>query len=116
MPYISISTSVKMTDAQKEEMKVQLGKNISVIEGKQESGLIICFIDGVDMFFRGEKNDAGAFVDVRLYQQSKYEEKEQFAKTVYKSFEEILSLDEASVTINMIELFEWGSRGNYSKA
>ncbi|MFI3115399.1 MAG: hypothetical protein R3Y12_04570 [Clostridia bacterium] len=115
MPYINITTTVKMTDEQKAKMNEGLGKNITLIEGKEAKGLIIAFVDGVDMFFRTEKTEKGAFVDVRLYTESKYEEKEAFAKSVSVLFKEILDIDEQEVTLNMIELYEWGSRGKYNR-
>ena len=46
MPYIGVSTSKKLSDAQKDALKSALGEKISVIPGKTEKALMVDIADG----------------------------------------------------------------------
>ena len=54
MPYIGVSTSKRLSDDQKDALKVALGEKISVIPGKSEKALMIDIADGHTMYFAGE--------------------------------------------------------------
>ena len=61
MPYIGVSTSKKLSDAQKDAIKSALGEKISVIPGKTEKALMVDIADGHTMYFAGEKTRACIF-------------------------------------------------------
>ena len=47
MPYIAVSTSKMLSDAQKDALKASLGEKIRVIPGKTEAALMIDIADHV---------------------------------------------------------------------
>ena len=61
MPYIGVSTSKKLSDAQKDALKSALGEKISVIPGKTEKALMVDIADGHTMYFAGEKTRTCVF-------------------------------------------------------
>ena len=66
MPFIDSKITVKITDAQKEELKSDLGKLIATLN-KPESFLMVGIEDGYDLWLGGKKLDKGAYVAVSLY-------------------------------------------------
>ena len=64
MPYIGISTSKRLSDAQKDALKAELGEKIRVIPGKTEAALMVDISDCHAMYLAGEKREL-AFLDVR---------------------------------------------------
>ena len=53
MPFINSKVSVALTDTQKEELKTELGKAITLIPGKSESWLMLGFEDNYSLYFKG---------------------------------------------------------------
>ncbi|MFI3115398.1 MAG: hypothetical protein R3Y12_04565 [Clostridia bacterium] len=116
MPYISITTSAKMTENTKTELKTRIGAKIPLIEGKEEAKLIINIADGCEMYMRGEKDDKIAFVNVKLFRKAKFEDKEAFVKEMYATIKDILDIEKTNAYINVEEYLEWGTQGEFKKA
>ena len=53
MPYIGISTSKRLSDAQKDALKAELGEKIRVIPGKTEAALMVDISDCHAMYLAG---------------------------------------------------------------
>ncbi len=66
MPFIDSKITVKVTDAQKEEIKAELGQLIRTLN-KTETYLMVGIEDGYDLWLGGKKLDKGAYVSVSLY-------------------------------------------------
>ncbi len=116
MPYINVTTSVKMTENQKTELKTRIGAKISIIEGKEEAKLIINFADGSEMYMRGQKDDKIAFINVKLFRNSKFEDKSAFVTEMYSTIKDILDVEKTNAYINVEEYLEWGTQGEFKKA
>lgn len=66
MPFINTKYSQTITPVQEEQIKSELGKAVSVL-GKSENWLMLGFEPECSLWFRGEKPEKLAFVDVSLY-------------------------------------------------
>ena len=66
MPFINTKYSQKITPEQETELKTALGSAVSIL-GKTESWLMLGFEQECSLYFRGEKSEKIAFVDVSLY-------------------------------------------------
>ena len=67
MPYIHSKVSIETTPEQRQELKTRLGQAIAVIPGKSEAWLMVNLEDNQEMYFRGEKKEAAAFINVNIY-------------------------------------------------
>jgi len=113
MPYINIHVTGALCENKRDELKSKLGQIIEILPGKSESGLMVDISDNHTMYYQGNKLDKCAFVDVRLYKQSPFVEKGEFAKALFAALEEIAGVPSNSVYLNFIELENWASRGGF---
>ena len=65
MPFVDARISVTLTDAQKEAIKAELGKAVSVF-GKGESFLMVGISDNYDLWLGGNKLEQGAYVSFSM--------------------------------------------------
>lgn len=66
MPFINTKYSSDITPEQEEKIKSALGKAVSVL-GKSESWLMVGFEPKCSLYFKGEKSEKIAFVEVSLF-------------------------------------------------
>lgn len=66
MPFINAKYSADITAAQEEQIKTALGKAVSVL-GKSEAWLMVGFEPKCSLYFKGEKSEKIAFVEVSLF-------------------------------------------------
>ena len=110
MPYLAINTSQKLSDSQKEKIKAELGRLISIIPTKAESGTLIDFSDGRTMYKAGAKID-GAFIDLRLFRKSEFDDKKKFTEEVFSMLTRELGLKSEHMSLNITEMENWGGGG-----
>ena len=67
MPYIESKVTVKLTEVEREYLKTELGKIVDDIPGKSENFLMVGFQDNFPLYFKGQKLDYGAFIEVKLF-------------------------------------------------
>ncbi len=67
MPFINSKVSVQITPEQETQLKARLGQAISLIPGKSEQWLMTGFQDNYHLYFRGDKSDPIAFIEVQIY-------------------------------------------------
>ena len=65
MPYIKTSTNVQINEEKLNSIKSKMGEAIRLM-GKTEDWLMLEFNDNMKMFFKGNSNDAIAFLDVKV--------------------------------------------------
>ncbi|MDR2932400.1 MAG: hypothetical protein LBV27_04765 [Oscillospiraceae bacterium] len=111
MPYISLSTSCKLTPEKREAVKAAFGRLISIIPGKSESGLMVDIADGRAMYMRGEAVDT-AFLDIRLFGGASLEAKQKLTAELFMMLEDTLGLDKNNVYMTYGEYPNWGLRGS----
>ena len=111
MPYIGVSTSKKLSDAQKDALKSALGEKISVIPGKTEKALVVDIADGHTMYFAGEKREL-AFLDVRCYGSTEFSNQKAFTEAAFAAVQQATGLSEDSIYLTYSEFANWGTKGS----
>jgi len=112
MPYIAVNTSQKLSDAQKEKIKTELGRLITIIPTKAEANLLIDFSDSRTMY-KGGENISGAFIEMRLFKKTDFEPKKKFTEETFEMLSQELGLKKEHMFLNILEFDNWGSAGTY---
>ena len=112
MPYIAVNTAQKLSDAQKEKIKTELGRLISIIPTKTEAGLLVDFSDSRTMYKAGE-NVSGVFIEVRLFRKADFEPKKKLTEELFELFIRELGIKKENMYLNIMEFDNWGSAGTY---
>ncbi|AKN30667.1 hypothetical protein Ccar_07415 [Clostridium carboxidivorans P7] len=112
MPYINSTLTVKLSEEKKEVIKSKMGKIISEIPGKSEEWLMVGFNDNYSLFFRGNKMDKAAFVEVKIFGTAEKRYKEAITSKICELFEDELSISKDSVYITFSEVKDWGWNGS----
>lgn len=110
MPYITLNTSLRLSPAQKEDLKTELGQQIGLIPGKVEEGLMVDISDGRSLYFAGQAGDL-AFVEIRCFGPTAPEAQKAYAAAVYDMLQRQLGLDPAKVYYNHVDMNAWGAGG-----
>jgi len=110
MPYINISTSQKLSDAQKEKIKTELGRLIAIIPTKAEAYLMVDFSDDRTFYKAGQKVEC-AFVDLRLFRKSDFEPKKKFTEETLAMLSGELGIKKENFNFTIMEFDNWGSNG-----
>jgi len=112
MPYINSTLTVKLTEEMKEVIKSKLGEIITEIPGKTEEWLMVSFTDDHPLYFRGDKKDKAAFVEIKIFGKAERKDKEVVTSKVCSLFQEELSISKENIYIAFDELKDWGWNGN----
>ena len=110
MPYIAINTDLKLSDAQKEKVKTELGRLITIIPTKTEAVTMIDFSD-CRTFYRGGVIISGAFIELRLFHKTDFEAKKKFTEETFEMLSRELGLKKENMYLNILEFENWGSGG-----
>ena len=110
MPYIAVNTTLTLSGSQKEKIKTELGRLITIIPTKTEAGLLVDFSDSRTMYKAGE-NISGAFIDLRLFHKSEYEPKKKFTEETFEMLSRELGIKKEHMSLNITELENWGAAG-----
>ena len=111
MQYIGVSTSKRLSDDQRDALKVALGEKISVIPGKSEKALMIDIADGHTMYFAGEKREL-AFIDVRCFGSTEFANKKAFTEAAFAVVQQTTGLPEDGIYLTYSEFANWGTKGS----
>ncbi|MDR0452875.1 MAG: hypothetical protein LBH15_07515 [Treponema sp.] len=112
MPYVGLSTSEKLSDSQKEKLKSEIGRLITVIPGKVEEGTIVDISAGRSMY-KGGKAVPCAYVDIRVYTKADPEGKKRFVNDLFDVLDKDLGIPKDNVYMSVLEFEEWGDHGMY---
>ena len=110
MPYIAVNTSQKLSDAQKEKIKAELGRLIAIIPTKSETYLMVDFSDDRTFYKAGQKVE-GAFIDLRLFYKSEFAPKKKFTEETLKMLSSELGIKKENFYLTIMEFDNWGSSG-----
>lgn len=112
MPYIDVKVTVKLSDAEKDNVKSRLGELIALLPGKTEAVLMVCLTDESNIYFSGLKKEKAAFINIKLFRESGFEYKEEFTKKVFEFFDKDLEITKDSVFLTFDEYNSWGTNGS----
>ena len=111
MPFIDARMTVKATDAQKEEIKSELGRLITTLN-KSETYLMVCLNDGCDLWLGGEKLEKGAYVAVSLYGEAPKAAYDKLTGQICSLLSEKLGIPGQAVYVTYHPLSDWGWNGS----
>lgn len=111
MPFINSKVTVKMDDSKKETIKKELGNLISTLPGKSESWLMVGFEDNYTLYFKGEKKEKAAFVEVKIFGSADRSSKNNLTAQICNLFEKELQIPKDSTYITIQEINDWGWNG-----
>ena len=110
MPYVAINTAQKISDSQKDKIKTEIGRLITIIPTKTEAGTLIDFSDS-RTFYKGGEKVSGAFIDVRLFHKSDFEPKKKFTEETLELLSRELGIKKEHMYLSITEFDNWGIAG-----
>ncbi|MCH5252043.1 MAG: hypothetical protein J1F22_03625 [Lachnospiraceae bacterium] len=111
MPFIDSKVTVKISPEKEEAIKKKLGQAITAIPGKSESWLMVGFEDEYTLYFKGEKCEKAAFVDVKVYGGANSQVYNQMTAEICKIYEEELGIPAGNIYIAYQGIADWGWNG-----
>jgi phenylpyruvate tautomerase PptA (4-oxalocrotonate tautomerase family) len=112
MPYVGLNTSEKLSETQKEKLKSEIGRLITVIPGKTEEVTIVDISGGRSMY-KGGKAVPCAYVDIRVYTKADPEGKKQFVNGLFVVLDKDLGIPKDNIYMSVLEFEHWGDHGAY---
>jgi len=111
MPFIDSRITVKVSDAQKEEIKTELGKLITTLN-KSETYLMVGIEDACDLWFGGRKLEKGAYVAVSLYGSAPKEAYDRLTGQICDLLSAKLGIPGNAVYVTYHPVSDWGWNGS----
>ncbi|MCL2558343.1 MAG: hypothetical protein FWE09_07680, partial [Treponema sp.] len=105
MPYISVKTSVKLSQAQELAVKAEFGRLVEIIPGKTEENTMVDFSDSRSMYKAGNAGPC-AFVEMRLWRKAEIDAKKRFVEEAFAMLRRELAVEEKNIFINVLEFDE----------
>lgn len=96
----------------KEILKKELGNIIEDIPGKSENSLMVGFEDNYSLFFRGNKLEYGAFVEVKLLGKAPKNALSIMTKHICQLFTKELNIPGDAIYVKYEEVENWGFNGS----
>jgi hypothetical protein len=112
MPYISVTIGQKLDIPQKEKMKTELGRLITIIPGKTEPDLIVHIRDG-DSLYMGGTEVPSAYIDLRVYTKTDPEAKKRFARELFAFITREFGIETPRQYLTISEYDNWGYDGEF---
>lgn len=112
MPYIRVSTSVKLSDTQKDSIGQMISENIAIIRGKTAEATMIEIQGDITMLKGGERRDC-VFVEARLFGAAPDDQKQLLTEVFCTKLSELTGAALGNVYMNILEFDSWGSNGGY---
>ncbi len=110
MPFINTKYSGEITSEQEIGIKTALGEAVSVI-GKSESWLMAGFEPNCSLYFKGEKSEKIAFVEVSLFGSSSKNAYERLTAEICKILGDVLDVPADKVYVKYSPTENWGWNG-----
>ena len=104
-----------MTPEQKKLLAGRMISLVAAIPGKESVNVFCDIEDGGVHFFRGEKQEMSAYVDVRFNGECDFKYKQNFTKKVYEMFENEWGIEKEFMYLTILEYPDWGARGILKK-
>ena len=111
MPFIDVKLSKKISDEQKEQLKSDLGKSISLMH-KPESYLMIGICDGYDLYFAGNKLENGALVAVSAFGRVNPSDTQKMTASICEILNKRIAVKGQHVYVTYEGIENWGWNGS----
>jgi phenylpyruvate tautomerase PptA (4-oxalocrotonate tautomerase family) len=111
MPYIHVSMSKKITDAEKEKLMKEFGQEISILEGKSEKWLMVNISDGQSMCFQGDDKKPCAIIEASVYGAASADEYGKLTGVLTETVSETAEIPGDRIYVKYTETPYWGWNG-----
>ncbi len=111
MPFIETKTSKEISLSTEAKMRNELGRAVEIFKGKSEAWLMLSFMGGVRMSFRGETEPECAMISVHLFGKATGAEYDAFTKAVTDIASENLGIAPERIYVKYTEYAHWGYNG-----
>ena len=111
MPCIQVKTNAAINEQQEKAVKTRLGEAISLIPGKSEQWLMITLEPECTVYFRGDKEEPAAFVQVGIYGKASAKAYDDLTGAVTGILQEELCIPPDRIYIQYAETPYWGYNG-----
>ena len=108
MPFIRLTTNIKLDDSKREQLKTAVFDAITRIPGKTEEVTMLDIIDDAAMS-KGNNTIPAAFVDTRVFTAAPQEGKDEYCKALGDALNTIIGVDKKMLYVNILEFNGWGS-------
>lgn len=112
MPYVKITTSVRLDETKREKLKSAVFDAITRIPGKTEEVTMLDIADGADIH-KGNNAIPAAFVDTRVFTAAPQAGKDEYCKALGDALEDLLGIEKSRVYVNILEFNAWGSGSGF---
>ena len=110
MPFINSKVTVKISPEKEESIKKKFGQAVAIL-GKSEGWLMVGFEDEYTLYFKGDKCEKAAFVDVKLFGSASSQAYDQLTGEICRIYEEELGIPAANIYISYQGTSDWGWNG-----
>ncbi|MDP4117749.1 MAG: phenylpyruvate tautomerase MIF-related protein [Bacillota bacterium] len=111
MPYIGTKVTTKITKEQETELKNRFGSAITLLPGKSEAHLMLCFEDDCRMYFASKNNKPIAYVEVKIFGKSTADAYSALTARICSDITEVLGIDGDHTYVKYEEIDNWGMNG-----
>ena len=112
MPYISVTIGQKLSAIQRQKLKTEFGRLITLIPKKTEPDLIVNIQDGGAVYMGGAEVPC-AYIDVRLYGKAPIGAKRKFTKEIFTLLSKDLGIPIEHQYLTINECDHWGYDGKW---
>ncbi len=110
MPYINTKYSASITPEQETAIKSALGEAIALV-GKSEGWLMLGFEQNCSMYFKGEKSEKIAFVEVSLFGGASSSAYSKLTGEICRIYGEVLGIPADKIYVKYSATDDWGWNG-----
>ena len=111
MPFIETKTTVELTKEQETRLKEAYGSDIEIIPGKSEQWLMLNFVGGCHMAFRGDEKSPAAILEVSMLGAATRLTYDKLTAKLCSDVSEILGVPSDRIYIKYSEHSVWGYDG-----
>lgn len=111
MPFIETKTSKEISLDAEAEIRRELGRAIEIFKGKSEAWLMLNFVGGARMSFRGETEPFCAMISVELLGKASDAEYDAFTKKATEIVSRALDISPERIYVKYTEYAHWGYNG-----
>jgi hypothetical protein len=112
MPYLSVIIGQKLEAAQKEKLKTEFGRLITIIPGKTEPDLILHIQDTTSLCMGGTQVPC-AYIDLRVYTKTTEEAKKRFTHETFALITREFGIPPERQYLSVGEYENWGYSGEW---
>lgn len=109
MPYIRTSTNISIDDIKLSNIKSKMGEAIKLM-GKSEDWLMLEFNDNAKMYFKGNKDNPIAFLDVKVL--GSVNNSDEMTRELTNIISSELGIAQNNIYISYQGYSEWGYNGS----